>query len=299
MKTQLITLLSAWLITATSAFGCLNGEYYELADGSVLYTDAEGFFVPNGHQFYDEEMDIAIKNLDSLWKQTKDVKYLSDYALILIIKKRYKEAEAIYLQIEKDFPGRYSTASNLGTLYELTGENEKALKWISRAVEIDPHSHFNSEWIHVNILKAKLQGEDAYNSDFLLGTNFGEYDLPSTSLNGVQLRDLQFALYYQLNERISFISPPDKIVGILLASLGDVLWLNGYQGYSPKVYTSALKYEGQNSLVKTRLKKSKEKRIALKIGQIPTKKQDYTWLVVGLLSLTGIATFAFIRQRYS
>jgi hypothetical protein len=109
-----------------SVHACLNGEYLELADGSVLYEDFEGFAVPMGHEFYEAEMDRALVNLDSLWKQTHHVKYLSDYALVLIIKKRYEEAERIYLQIEKDFPGRYSTASNLGTLYELTGQNEKA-----------------------------------------------------------------------------------------------------------------------------------------------------------------------------
>ena len=87
-----------------------------------------------------------------------DLDYLSDKGFVLIISGRYSEAIDLYLQIEKLEPNRYSTASNIGTAYEMIGENEKALHWIKRAVAIDPASHDNSEWIHVNILEAKIHG---------------------------------------------------------------------------------------------------------------------------------------------
>ncbi len=299
MKKILFSIILLTGISGSHVFACLNGEHYILADGSTLFMDEEeGYSVPRGHTFYDAEMDRALHNLDSLWKQTRDADYLSDYALILIIKKRYAEAEEIYLQIEKDFPGRYSTASNLGTLYELIGQNEKALQWISKALEIDPKSHYGSEWIHVNILKAKLKGDDALNASFLLGTDFGNYNAPSSKLSHQELVDLQLALYYQLNERMSFVLPPDKIVGVLLASLADVLWLNGEQKNAAIVYSKSLDYEPGARLVNERLERAQGSKLELRPGS-RVEQTNYWALIGGVGAFIVLATFVFIRHRTS
>ncbi len=94
---------------------------------------------------------------------------------------------------------------NLGTVYELLGENENALLWIKKAVAIDPASHGNSEWIHVRILEAKIGGDHLVATSFLLNTSFGDGEIPDTDLSDAELESLRNALYYQLDERISFV----------------------------------------------------------------------------------------------
>ena len=46
---------------------------------------------------------------------------------------------------EKVKPGIYETYSNLGTFHIYTGELEEALKWIDRALAINPNAHFGRE----------------------------------------------------------------------------------------------------------------------------------------------------------
>jgi tetratricopeptide (TPR) repeat protein len=286
MKTLLVAFS---LFCFTSAYACLNGDSRELAEGTFLYEDFEGHLIPQGHNFELQDADYSLHNLDSLWRNTHDPIYRSDYALLLILLKRYDEAEKIYLEIENEFPRRYSTASNLGTLYELMGQNENALKWISRAVEIDPESHKNSEWLHVNILKAKIQGEEAYTTEFLLDRTFGETVIPSTDLAENDLLSLREELYYQLNERMSFIKPRDKIVSILLTALGDVCWLTGSQVPAAKNYEMAKAYDNTNELANAKLKRSQEKQIVIPIGGVADSR-DFSALYVVIALCTIAAT---------
>ncbi|RZL03210.1 MAG: tetratricopeptide repeat protein, partial [Pedobacter sp.] len=212
-------LLACFLAAASlnNATACLNGETKSLKDGTFLYSDDFGK-VPHGHTFNSaEEFEKAVVNMDSLYRLKKDISYLSDKGLLLILLKRYDEAINLYLEVEKIRPRRYSTASNLGTAYELAGNNEQALFWIKKAVGINPHSHQRSEWIHVNILETKIKGAAAnVSSEALIGTDFGKAAEPSTTLNRNALAKLHEALYYQLNERVSFIKTPDPIVAQLL-----------------------------------------------------------------------------------
>jgi tetratricopeptide (TPR) repeat protein len=297
-KIALLILILGWV---TNAHGCLNGEIYELKDGSILYEDYDERIVPHGHAFFLSEFDGVLDNLDSLWKKTKDVDYLSDYALVLALKKQYDESAKIYLQIEKMSPGRYSTASNLGTVYELMGQNEKALQWISKAVAINPQSHKNSEWIHVNILKAKIEGDDAINSEFLLDTDFGDSASPSSSLDHQELVALRDALYYQLNERVTFVDPPDKIVAALLFNLADIAWLTGEQTDAISVYDIAEKYGMDGELFKLRYNNAKTKIVVLTPASMV--KKSYRALVplvlggIGLCAVVIFVVFVEAKQR--
>ncbi len=69
-------------------------------------------------------------------------------------------------------PNDYSIIANLGTAYELTGNDEKALELIRKAVAINPNSHYNSEWIHVRILEEKV-GKKQY--DKIIDLGFTDY----------------------------------------------------------------------------------------------------------------------------
>ncbi|MBB5033028.1 tetratricopeptide repeat protein [Prosthecobacter vanneervenii] len=57
----------------------------------------------------------------------------------------HKAAIATMLAKEKLKPGVYETYSNLGTFYIYTGELEEAIKWISKALAINPNAHFGRE----------------------------------------------------------------------------------------------------------------------------------------------------------
>lgn len=250
-------ILTTFLVvfTLNLTYGCLNGESKELKSGILIYLDHEGN-VPYGHLFvHDEaELNIELKKLDSLYITTKDLDYLSDKGIVYILLGQYEKAIELYLEIEKLEPNRYSTASNIGTAYELIGQNENALKWINRSIAIDSTSHNNSEWIHARILEAKINGEQFYTTTHLLNTDFGKEQLPISKLAKDELRELHSALYFQLNERISFIKPKDKIVAQLLLDLGDIAYLLGQYSDALGDYALAKEYGFEGQLIENRIK---------------------------------------------
>lgn len=131
---HLFTILLA-LYYSSPSFACINVASYVLKNGHLLYVDREGD-VPYGHTFHKEDYPAIIRELDSLYRTTKDIDYLSDKGLLLLLLEQYENAIQLYLHIEKMTPGRYATASNLGTAYELSGQNTLALQWIRTAVAI-------------------------------------------------------------------------------------------------------------------------------------------------------------------
>ncbi len=230
---------------SVTSLACLN-ETHVLLNGKQIHGDrfTADEMTPTGKDFAKlrDEYTIELKKLDSLWKATKNIEYYSDYGVVLVYLGRYAEAKDIFQEIEKTAPGRYATAANLGTVYELLGDNIQALHWIKKAVKIDPTSHDNSEWLHVKILEANIKGDSYVTSDFLIETNFGNDVKPASSLDSLALLKLQEALFYQLNERVSFIKPKDKIVALLLFELGNVYALTADITMSVRLYDMAKEY---------------------------------------------------------
>ncbi len=145
-----------------------------------------------------------------------------------------ERAIAILEELERTNPGRYYTAANLGTAYELNGQNEKALEWIKEGIKRDPDAHNGSEWLHVNILEAKLALEKDPNwlaSNSVIGLHrLSEDQLSSGGPvaignrgEGVNLQQVEEALIYQLHERLEFIKPPEAVVANLLFDLSRTL----------------------------------------------------------------------------
>ena len=286
-------------------FACINGAYFELADASFLYEDPIRN-VPYGHQIDREELTATLRRMDSLYKATNEVAYLSDKGLVLIFLGRYQEAIKIYHEIELSHPERYATAANLGTAYELNGQNEKALFWIKRAVKIDSLSHHGSEWIHVNILEAKIKGESHFNSFFLLKTDFGDGAIPYSTYNNEQLYDLFSALYYQLNERNTFVKPKDAIVATLLFDLGNIAFLVDNFKDAMRIYQLAKSYGFNAELCDQRIieaskyqnqgKKIDRTKKVLKQKLKSSSKSNY-YIAAGLIVLMMIGGVAYIRRR--
>lgn len=127
-----------------------------------------------------------------------------DYSAALVYLGRAADAIPVLRAIEADFPGRYATAANLGTAYELVGEVRNAKTWIQRGIKRNPKSHRGTEWLHVAILETKLKIQD--HPDWLA---------QHSVLDGERKRkpaEVEQALEYQLNERLYFIKGNDPIM---------------------------------------------------------------------------------------
>ena len=124
-------------------------------------------------------------------------------------------------KIEEEEPGKYSTAANLGTAYELAGDNRNALKWITEGMRRNSESHYRTEWLHALILEIKLRLES--DPDYLkthrvipLPENFDRGTKIPIGGEERLMDDVMRALSYQLSERVVFVKPPDPIVADLL-----------------------------------------------------------------------------------
>jgi tetratricopeptide (TPR) repeat protein len=128
----------------------------------------------------------------------------NDYAAALLFAGRFSDAVPVLEALERDHPGQYATASNLGTAYELVGDLDQAKVWIAKGVERNPESHVGTEWLHLAILdtKQKLKTDPNW-----LRTH--------SVFDGVKDRsraEIAHALEYQLNERLYFIRHDDLVM---------------------------------------------------------------------------------------
>jgi tetratricopeptide (TPR) repeat protein len=240
------------VLISVKSFACLNGETKILKNEAYAYIDHDGIN-PQGHNFFKGDFPRLIIELDSLYKKTKDLDYLSDKGYLLIVQGKYDEALKLYLNIEKIEPNRYSTASNLGTLYELMGQNQKAYTWIKKSIEINPESHKGSEWLHLRILEAKIKNLKDLSGQFLINTNFGTSNEPKTKLSKKEVDELTQSVYYQVNERMSFIEPKDEIISILLFELGNLAELKGENNSALAIYRTARLYGYNDDLIVARM----------------------------------------------
>lgn len=156
-----------------------------------------------------------------------DYRTKNDLAVALAHAGQAAEAVTLLEGIEREKPGLYVTAANLGTAYELVGNNTRALDWIRQGIQRNPDSHQGSEWLHVRILEAKLalEKDPSWLGDHsILG--FSGHALPqSVDIRGnrgekLKLDGIKDALIYQLHERVQFVGAPDAVVGSLLYDLG-------------------------------------------------------------------------------
>jgi tetratricopeptide (TPR) repeat protein len=169
-----------------------------------------------------------------------DFRVKNDLATTLAHTGEAEEAVKLLEEVEAEKPGLYFTAANLGTAYELAGDDRKALEWIRKGIERNPDAHDGTEWLHVLILQAKLAvAEDPkwLETHFILGDPVESMDAEGFAVRrgaigsgavgnrGEKLtpEQVKTALLYQLHERLQFVKPPDTVVGALLLDLGDLV----------------------------------------------------------------------------
>jgi hypothetical protein len=172
-----------------------------------------------------EAMASQLRYAEEAYRKHPTFENTNDLAVGLILSDRKEQGIKLLRDLERDKPGSAIVAANLGTALELSSQDAEALHWIREGVRRDPKEHFGSEWVHVKILEAKLELKK--NPDWLLhnsvlGWKVGDPPLVDEAGKPRLDVDVENAISYQLNERTTFIRPPDAIIGDLYVTMGDL-----------------------------------------------------------------------------
>lgn len=211
------------------------------------------------NQYFDQKaIEKQLFQLKKKLQTSSDFKLLSDYALHLVKAGKVKEALTIFEKLAELHPNEYSIIANLGTTYELSGENEKALEYIKKGIQINPNSHKGSEWIHIKILEAKiaLEKDPAY---------LEKHSVLNLSAQQKTSQKVFDQLYIQLQERFPF-SPrePNPVMADLFIEMGDFYFENISFEHAKAFYQIAQLYY-----------KSERKDVSQKIEKARTLRESY------------------------
>ena len=219
MRSVFFIFLSCFL--SAKSVACLNLYTVNNEGQSIEY---EG--LPVFYRSFDTKYSQAFIDLVG-WpqKEITDYKILSDVGFHLTHLKRFDEALGIFRWLYTKHPNEYKIISNLGTLYELTGQLDSAYFYIQNAVNINPNSHWGSEWVHLSILEAKIQMAKnpywIYKNKVLNLNSKGKLELYNN--RNLSIMETIYHISYQLEERIPFTPSHDLILANVLNELGEML----------------------------------------------------------------------------
>lgn len=214
MKKGLL-LFSSLLFLYTST-ACLN-EYHVSKSGKVTIDHFEIGLLHFIRDFntaeLNEDLDVLLK--DTTTDKEKILYNKNDIAVKYIKLGKLQEARTILEELLKTDPNEYNVIVNLGTLYELMGENNKALTYIKKAMSINSASHKGSEWFHENVLEYKLKNrtDKQIPTDLILDLKNSKHEA----------RELSEGVAFQLQERIPFTPTPNLIMAKILMEYGDYM----------------------------------------------------------------------------
>lgn len=237
------------LLSPAFSFACANeylltelpmsGNKINLAE---LLNGNKGSYGYWHHGFFDPSLNVRKDSLKKVGLDKLDYKGLSDYAVLELKIGDRKKALELMEQLYAKYPQEYNIVANLGTAYEVTGNNEKALELLKKAVAINPRSHHGSEWIHIGILEQKLAGKE-YDQVINLGIKDFPQWLNDKSYVFTRPADsLKIQIAYQLHERIGFIDAPDSVIGQLVLDFADIVAKTETKDTAVAFYDYALKY---------------------------------------------------------
>ncbi|WP_028981743.1 tetratricopeptide repeat protein [Sporocytophaga myxococcoides] len=281
-----------------NGYSCINEyeEDYTTLNGSYKHItkESEG---SDGYYFYNETDKFALYDRIRALKERKDFKGKSDYAVVLMRLGEHKEALNVLESLIKDHPNEYNVVVNLGTAYELNNKPELALKYISKAVKLNPLSHNESEWIHEEILKAKIALKT--NPDYLMQNSILNLQIPHDikayykSLDEkkkLQLFEVKNQLLWQLKERISLVAPPDPIVADLLFDFANLIAITESIEIAIPLYNQSLRYLPDN------FNEILERRDSLIRMTYWTGLRRYAYLL-SVISFLAMVLFFFIKRN--
>ncbi|MCU0434591.1 MAG: hypothetical protein MUC87_14145 [Bacteroidia bacterium] len=215
---KLLCSLLLCLLMPLSGMACLNEYEFHGIKGN-------GYYGLNG---FEELPDRHFGELRVLNPACATYKDSSDFAVNQLKRGYVGQGLQILLLLSAAHPHEYVIAANLGTAYELAGQNDSALKWIEYSLVLNPNAHEGTEWVHTDILKAKINlAKDSQwlSKNHVLNINRKDFGL---SIFGndpakVQLYNTLKAIYIQLNERLPFTWPGDKIMGDICADAAQII----------------------------------------------------------------------------
>lgn len=301
VRIKAFTVLSLiFFLSPFSAYGCLNpvGQSFVGQMIKIEGISANDFvknLITHKDRAYWENIRKEIFEQQKEDSFLKTVSYASNnLAVALVHLGQNKEAIEILEKSEKNNPGNYATATNLGTAYELNGENHKALEWIKEAVDRNKKSHQGTEWLHVKILEAKIAMEkdaDWIKTHSVLGVDFdaNPQALPTDHLGQEKtLNEVEEALIYQLHERLEFVKPPEPIVADLLAALSKVFALKRTAEHASALKDLSIKYGAEPE--------------ETKVGSPESENQDVTnnyfiYGTFGTILVFSILLIYFLAKR--
>lgn len=295
---QRFLFLLGFIFVSTKGFSCMN-EYHEdytKLDGSYKHITQESEGSDRYH-FYHESDKFALNERKRILKEKKGFEDKSDYAVVLIRLGEYKEALNVLESLINDHPNEYNIVVNLGTAYELNNNLELALKYISKAIKLNPLSHNESEWIHEEILKAKIAVKTDPNylwQNSILNLQMpGDIEAYYNSLNEekrLQLFDVKNQLLWQLKERISLVAPPDPFVADLLFDFANLVAITESIEIAIPIYNQSLSYLPEN------FNKVLERRDSLVRMTYWTGIRRYAYLLT-VISFLAMCTFFLIKRE--
>lgn len=218
-----------------------------------------------------------IATLEAAYRKEPNLQHTNDLAVARLLVDRHSEAISLLKEAEKRFPGQAIVAANLGTAYELSGNDAEALRWIREGVRRDPQEHEGTEWLHVKILEAKIalnRDPEWLKKNTVLGVNFGDAEVPAMPAmlpqdeNGEARtpEEIGRAISYQMYERTKFVAPPDAVIADLYAARGDLSYAVGRPArYADSIgdpigdYEEALKYGAARQALVQQRKEAFEK----------------------------------------
>ncbi len=285
------------LLFNINVISCVN-EYQTLLSGEVTIDG-----IPTNGKVWNNEIDtvklrIKANYLFNSYQYSNSVQELSDYAAALIYLGEYQKAKAIYHQIEKESPNLYTTASNIGTIYELIGKPDSALIWIKKSIELNPESHKGSEWIHIKILEFKISQSTDY-SKSILGLDFGNEAIPANP-NNYDLETLEKHIRHQLKERTTFVKPTNQIVGNIYFDLGNIIAQKNTVQSALESYDAAEEYGYKSDLFNVRvdqLEKLANKIIPYQLYEDLKDLVQKDFMVALFILVTGLVLFILLIIR--
>lgn len=260
---KLLTLLITLSILQT-VYPCGN-EYGYALDGTRIYT--RYFFLSERMLHFDTTR--INTRLEKLYKKTENgsanYKDWSDIAANLMRIGKADSGIKILIPLLKEHPNEYNLIANLGTCYELTGQLDSALKYISKGYDINPKSHNGSEWIHIKILEAKIK--EKRNPGWMKSNPVITLEellerVPNEPKH-LKSRKINRDFFYQIRTRVRFTPAPNRTIANLLTTLGEYNQEVGTYENALLAYTYALIFEASDYLdrkIKAKIKTLNQQR---------------------------------------
>jgi tetratricopeptide (TPR) repeat protein len=109
-----------------------------------------GKFLRHSPEFYEWRIRDRKAKLE---KDPDNPAYLDDMAVAYDKTEHDDKAIELMLRKEKVHPGLYETAANLGTFYLHSGQTDKGIEQLEKAIKINPDAHFGREKYQLRLAK--------------------------------------------------------------------------------------------------------------------------------------------------